>query len=78
MFENICVKKFGYNIFFVSLYNVGQTVVFSTLFIYNTQIDSDRKDNIHMGDKVDILHYLEVNRYNGLEKIQLNVNFSYF
>ncbi len=33
----------------------------------------DRKDNIHMGDKVDILHYLEVNRYNGLEKIQLNV-----
>ncbi len=50
MFENICVKKFGYNIFFVSLYNVGQTVVFSTLFIYNTQIDSDRKDNIHMND----------------------------
>ena len=36
--------------FFVSLYNVGQTVVFSTLFIYNTQIDSDRKDNIHMND----------------------------
>ena len=50
MFENICVKKLGCNIFFVSLYNVGQTVVFSTLFIYNTQIDSDRKDNIHMND----------------------------
>ncbi len=32
-----------------------------------------KKDEIRMGDKVDILHYLEVNRYNGLEKIQLNV-----
>ena len=50
MFEKICVQKFGYNIFFVFFYNVGQTVVFSTLFIYYTQIDSDRKDNIHMND----------------------------
>lgn len=33
----------------------------------------NKKDEIRMGDKVDILHYLEVNRYNGLEKIQLNV-----
>lgn len=33
----------------------------------------DRKDSIHMGDRVDILHYLEINKYNGLEKIQLNV-----
>lgn len=33
----------------------------------------NKKDEIRMGDKVDILHYLEVNRYNGLDKIQLNV-----
>ena len=33
----------------------------------------DRKDSIRMGDKVDILHYLELNRYNGFESVQLNV-----
>ena len=33
----------------------------------------DRKDSIHMGDKVDILNYLEINKFNGLEKVQLNV-----
>lgn len=33
----------------------------------------ERKNSIHMGDKVDILHYLELNRFNGLESIQLNV-----
>ncbi len=31
------------------------------------------KDKIRMGDKVDILHHLEINRFNGLEKVQLNV-----
>lgn len=33
----------------------------------------NRKDSIRMGDKVDILHYLELNRYNGFESVQLNV-----
>ena len=33
----------------------------------------DKKDTIKMGDKVDILHYLELNRYNGYESVQLNV-----
>jgi len=33
----------------------------------------ERKDSIRMGDKVDILHYLELNRYNGIESVQLNV-----
>lgn len=33
----------------------------------------DRKESIKMGDKVDILHYLELNRYNGYESVQLNV-----
>ena len=33
----------------------------------------DRKDSIRMGDKVDVLHYLELNRYNGIESVQLNV-----
>lgn len=33
----------------------------------------DKKDSIRMGDKVDILHYLELNRYNGFESVQLNV-----
>ena len=33
----------------------------------------EKKDSIRMGEKVDVLHYLEVNRYNGLQKIQLNV-----
>jgi single-stranded-DNA-specific exonuclease len=31
------------------------------------------KDSIKMGDKVDILHYLEVNRYNNTERVQLNI-----
>lgn len=33
----------------------------------------DKKDSIRMGDKVDILFNLEVNRFNGRETIQLNV-----
>lgn len=33
----------------------------------------DKKESIRMGDKVDILHYLELNRYNGFESVQLNV-----
>lgn len=33
----------------------------------------DKKDSIRMGDKVDVLHYLELNRYNGFESVQLNV-----
>lgn len=33
----------------------------------------DKKDSIRMGDKVDILFHLEVNRFNGRETIQLNV-----
>ncbi len=33
----------------------------------------DKKDSIKMGDKVDILHYLEMNQFNGIESIQLNV-----
>lgn len=33
----------------------------------------DLKDSIRMGDKVDILNYLELNRYNGFESVQLNV-----
>lgn len=33
----------------------------------------DKKDSIRMGDKVDILHYLELNHYNGIESVQLNV-----
>ena len=33
----------------------------------------DKKDSIHMGDKVDILSYLELNTYNGIESVQLNV-----
>lgn len=33
----------------------------------------DKKDSIKMGDKVDILFHLEVNRFNGRETIQLNV-----
>ena len=33
----------------------------------------DKKESIRMGDKVDILFHLEVNRYNGRETIQLNV-----
>ena len=33
----------------------------------------DKKSSIKMGDKVDILHTLEINQYNGIESIQLNV-----
>ena len=33
----------------------------------------EKKDSIRMGDKVDVLHYLELNRYNGFESVQLNV-----
>lgn len=33
----------------------------------------DKKDSIRMGDKVDILFHLEINRFNGRETIQLNV-----
>ena len=33
----------------------------------------DKKDSIKMGDKVDILFHLEINRFNGRETIQLNV-----
>lgn len=33
----------------------------------------DKKDSIRMGDKVDILFHLEINKFNGRETIQLNV-----
>lgn len=33
----------------------------------------DKKDSIRLGDKVDILFHLEINRFNGRETIQLNV-----
>lgn len=33
----------------------------------------EKKASIKMGDKVDILHALEINQYNGIESIQLNV-----
>ena len=29
--------------------------------------------SIKVGDKIDIIHYLDVNRFNNVEKIQLNV-----
>lgn len=31
------------------------------------------KDSIKMGDRVDILHYLEINKYNNTERVQLNI-----
>ncbi len=33
----------------------------------------DRQYSIKIGDKIDVLHYLEVNAFNHVEKIQLNV-----
>ena len=33
----------------------------------------DKKYSIKVGDKIDVLHYLDVNKFNDIEKIQLNV-----
>ncbi len=33
----------------------------------------DMQYSIKVGDKLDVLHYLDINRYNNVEKIQLNV-----
>ena len=32
-----------------------------------------KKYSIKIGDKVDVLHSIELNKFNGVEKIQLNV-----
>ena len=34
---------------------------------------SDKKYSIKLGEKVDVLHSLEINSFNNNEKIQLNV-----
>lgn len=33
----------------------------------------DRQYSFKVGDKIDVLHYLDINRFNNLEKVQLNV-----
>ena len=33
----------------------------------------DRQYSFKVGDKIDVLHYLDINRFNNLEKVQLNI-----
>lgn len=33
----------------------------------------DRQYSIKVGDKIDVLHYLDINKFNNIEKVQLNV-----
>ena len=33
----------------------------------------NKKYSIKQGDKVDVLHSLEINTFNGIQKVQLNV-----
>ena len=33
----------------------------------------DKEYSFKLGDKIDVLHYLDVNKFNDIEKIQFNV-----